>query len=93
MDAVNRSAYKFILFFLALAVVLTLTGCGTKRDYGESDKAPHVMTVVDMTAGYTIYKHDTTGVWYFCVDGSYGRAVCVMVNPDGSPYTGEELPE
>ena len=90
MDAVNRSAYKFILFFLALAVVLTLTGCCTKKDYGEADEAPHVMTVVDMTVGYTIYKHDTTGVWYFCRDGGYGRSVCVMVNPDGSPYTWEE---
>lgn len=72
-----------------MCFVLLLCGCentNTKKCYEE---APHVMTVVDETSGYTIYKHDETGVWYFCRNAGYGKSVCVMVNPDGSPYTGE----
>lgn len=79
------------LILLAVILVLTCTGCNTtKTEYAESEEAPKTMTVVDETLGYTIYKHDTTGVHYFCRDGGYGKAVCVMVNPDGTPYTGTE---
>ena len=82
MEAIKR----LILFFLALAVVLALAGCGTKTAYGSP---PHVMTLVDDDMTYRIYQHDATGVWYL----STVRGLCVMVNPDGSPYIGEELPD
>ena len=73
-------------------IVLLLCGCeATKKNYDDDDAAPHTMTVVDETIGYTIYEHDETGVWYFCRDGGYGRSVVVMVNPDGTPYTGEGI--
>lgn len=80
------------LFAIALCIVVVITmcsGCGTKRAYGDNDAAPHIMTIVDETMGYTVYRHDETGVWYFCRDGGYGRSICVMVNPDGTPYVGE----
>ncbi len=81
---------KKIVVLCLLITLLVCTGCNkTKTAYGDSDNAPKIMTVVDVTSGYTIYKHDETGVHYFCRDGGYGRSVCVMVNPDGSPYTGE----
>lgn len=79
---------KLICIALCVVMVMGLCGCygRTKRDYGE--EAPHVMSIVDVTNGYTIYLHDETGVWYFCRDGGYGKSVCVMLNPDGTPYTG-----
>lgn len=77
------------LLLLVALLVTVCTGCNTtKTEYDDKDNAPKVMTVVDSTAGYTIYKHDETGVHYFCRDGGYGRSVCVMVNADGTPYTG-----
>lgn len=79
-----KTAVVAILFILIASIC---AGCRTKTDYGVDGEAPHVMTVVDTTAGYAIYRHDETGVWYFCRDGGYGKSVCVMVNPDGTPYT------
>lgn len=78
------------LLLLVVIVVMVCAGCiqTTKTEYDSMDDAPMIMTIVDCTTGYTIYKHDETGVHYFCRDGGYGRAVCVMVNADGSPYTG-----
>ena len=77
------------LLLLVTLLVFICTGCNsTKTEYDDPDDAPEMMTVVDSTLGYTIYKHDETGVHYFCRDGGYGRSVCVMVNADGTPYTG-----
>ncbi|MGN0617436.1 MAG: DUF6440 family protein [Ruminiclostridium sp.] len=71
-----------------VCIAFLLGGCNTtKRGY--VGDAPHYMTVVDETDGYTIYEHDETGVWYFCRDGGYGMSVVVMVNPDGTPYIGK----
>lgn len=78
---------RIIVSFLCLVLLAELAGCefrSTKRDYEE---APHVMTIVDKTAGYTIYRHDDTGVWYFCRDAGQGKSVCPMLNNDGTPYT------
>lgn len=78
------------LILLAVILVAVCTGCNnTKTAYDGTENAPKMMTVVDSTDGYAIYKHDETGVYYFCCRAAYGRAVCVMVNADGTPYTGE----
>ena len=81
---------KLIALILLIALVLTCTGCyaPTETEYDTVDESPKMMTVVDCTAGYTIYRHNETGVHYFSRDGGYGKAVCVMINPDGTPYTG-----
>ena len=77
------------LLLLVTLLVTVCVGCGTtKSEYDDPDDAPKMMTIVDGTAGYTIYKHDETGVHYFCRDAGYGKSVCVMVNADGTPYTG-----
>ena len=80
---------KIILLTVLVMAVVFFGGCNqaTKK----SDNSPtHEMTVIDETTGYTIYKHDVTGVYYFCRDGgTYGRSVCVMLNADSTPYTGE----
>ena len=78
----------FVMLMVLVMMVVCLSGCNqtTKKS---NDAPTHEMTVVDETTGYTIYKHDVTGVYYFCRDGgSYGKSVCVMLNPDGTPYTG-----
>lgn len=72
---------------LGISVCLLLAGC-TKKDIDQDAVTTKCMTIVEKTAGYTIYKHDDTGVHYFCRDAGYGKSVCVMVNADGSPYTG-----
>lgn len=78
---------KMILLAVLVMVIACFSGCNSTKKNGTPT---HEMTVVDETIGYTIYKHDVTGVYYFCRDGgSYGRSVCVMLNPDGTPYTGE----
>lgn len=77
------------LLLLVTLLVVVCTGCGaTKTEYDDPDDAPKSMTIVDETMGYAIYRHDETGVHYFCRDGGYGKSVCVMVNADGTPYTG-----
>lgn len=77
------------LVVLGVSVCLIFAGCRTKRDIGPDAVTTKCMTVVDSTYGYTIYRHDETGVHYFSRDGAYGRAVCVMVNQDGTPYVGD----
>jgi hypothetical protein len=77
---------------LFAVMVLACTGC-TKTAYENGESAPKTMTVVDGTAGYTIYRHDPTGVHYFCRDAGSCKSVCVMLNPDGTPYTGAEVLE
>lgn len=77
------------LLLLAVVLALICTGCNsTKKEY--EGEAPKIMMIVDHTDDYAIYRHDQTGVHYFCVRGTYGRGVCVVVNADGTPYTGEK---
>lgn len=92
MNRKNNPWVSLVALMLLLTIlVMTCTGCGnTKKAYADADDAPKTMTIVDSTNGYTIYKHDETGVHYFCRDGGYGKSVCVMVNADGTPYTGAE---
>lgn len=51
------------------------------------------MTIIDKTNNYKIYKHDKTGVCYFCITDKGKMSVCVMLNPDGTPYTGGNTDE
>ena len=90
-ESFMKKFIKISAILCALCIVLTMTGCGsTKKAYADEDDAPKTMTIVDSTNGYTIYRHDETGVHYFCRDAGYGKSVCVMLNPDGTPYTGEK---
>ena len=74
------------LAVLGVSVILLMSGCSTKRDIVPGEVTTNCMTIVDKTGGYGIYKHDETGVHYLVVIGAYGKSVCVMVNPDGTPY-------
>lgn len=77
---------KIILFAVLIMVVACFSGCNSTKKNGTPTRE---MTIIDRTDDYMIYKHDTTGVYYFCVIGSHNKAVCVMLNADGTPYTGE----
>ena len=80
---------KLIAILLTMLITFfVLSGCNPTKSIDDRN-APSEMTVIDKTGGYVIYKHDKTGVCYFCVIGSYSKSVCVMLNPDGTPYTGE----
>lgn len=75
------------IVIIGIVLCMLLSGCAsTKTDYVEGSAPPGYMSVVDQTVGYIIYRHDATGVYYLCVRGSEGRAACVMVNADGTPY-------
>ena len=78
---------KLIAILLTMLITFfVLSGCNqTKQEINK--EIPCQMTIIDKTDGYVIYKHDKTGVCYFCVIGSDGRSACVMLNPDGTPYT------
>ena len=85
----KHNAWVSLVALLLLAVVLIMACAGcTKTEYDDPDDAPKMMTVVDKTVGYCIYRHDETGVYYYSRNAGYGLAVCVMLNADGTPYTG-----
>lgn len=81
---------KIKIILLAVLVLVTVVVCFggcTKR----ADEPTKEMTLIDYRNGdYKIYKHDKTGVYYFAYDGN---GVCVMLNPDGTPYTGGNTDE
>ena len=83
---------RLLTLALASALTVSLCACGTKTDIPKGEEPPHDMTVVDYTSDYTIYRHDKTGVLYFCRDEGYGKSVCVMLSPDGTPYVEEAQP-
>ena len=74
---------------LAMLIVLALCGCNNTKSVDDRN-APSEMTIIDKTNNYKIYKHDKTGVCYFCITDKGKMSVCVMLNPDGTPYTEEE---
>ena len=84
----KRTIVTLLTAGLAMLIVLALGGCNTTKSTDDRN-APSEMTIIDKTDEYVIYKHDKTGVCYFCVIGSYDKAVCVMLNADGTPYTRE----
>lgn len=77
---------------LAMLIVLALGGCNPTKSTDDRN-APSEMTIIDKTDNYKIYKHDKTGVCYFCITNKGKASVCVMLNPDGTPYTGGNTDE
>lgn len=73
---------KAFIILTALALAL-LCGCG----YSEAGHADKVLEFIYLDNGWSIARDTRTGVQYL---RAYKGGVCVMVNPDGTPYTGEE---
>lgn len=78
---------KVFIFLAALALAL-LCGCGYSEASTEQEQTSPVLEVVYRSdlIGWIIVRDTRTGVQYLR-PGNGGA--CVMVNPDGTPYTGE----
>lgn len=71
---------KTIFAFALCLILVAFSGCSeTKQEKGS-------LTEVGGGFNYIIYKHEETGVYYL-KGGS--ASFTVMVNADGTPYTGE----
>lgn len=78
---------KALCFILCIAIVLALCGCGSyNKSRVENDGNDERMSLIYADGFCSIYRDNATGVQYFA-RGNGGT--CVMVNADGSPYTGE----
>jgi len=78
---------KALCFILCIAVVLVLCGCVSyNKSRFENDLNDNRMSLIYADGYCTIYRDNATGVQYF---GKGNGGTCVMVNADGSPYTGE----
>ncbi len=78
---------KIIVALLTILLVFAFCGCENKRDGETSINTIH-MTECYNDCGIRIYRNEETGVYYLG-GSSYRSGWCVMVNADGTPYTGE----
>ena len=76
---------KVICLILCAVMLMALFGCGYSKSV--PDERQERMTVVYTDGFCVIYRDNETGVQYFSRSNA---GSCVMVNADGSPYTGEE---
>lgn len=79
----NVKDYKRLICIALCAVMaLMLIGCAAKAEAKDNDR----LTVIYASGVITILQDNATGVQYISrVQGG----TCVMVNADGTPYTGE----
>ena len=75
---------KKFLLIVTLILALTLSGCN-KYDI-RTESSDYRLTIVYSDGYTTIYKDNNTGVQYI---RSYDAGICVMLNADGTPYTGD----
>lgn len=79
---------KKVFIFLAALALAMLFGCGYSEADTEQEQGPDVIELVYRSdlGGWQIVRDTRTGVQYIRVSRV---GICVMVNPDGTPYTGE----
>lgn len=78
---------KVICLMLCAIMLLALCGCGyNKAGRSETQENDGRMTVIYNDGYCVIYRDNETGVQYFSRPNA---GSCVMVNADGTPYTGE----
>lgn len=75
-----------ICLVLCAALSFVMCGCSFIESSDDTAKNDDRMTVVYSDGWHIIYRDNETGVQYleYCHGGT-----CVMVNPDGTPYTGK----
>lgn len=74
---------KLIVALLTVLLVFAFYGCENTSKNETSLNNIHMTKCYD-NFSICIYRHEETGVYYLGSDGW-----CVMVNADGTPYTGE----
>ena len=78
---------KLIVALLTVLLVFAFCGCENTSDNATNSNKVHMVKYYD-DEFIRIYRHEETGVYY--LGGNSWRAGwCVMVNADGTPYTGE----
>lgn len=85
---------KKIIFVLLFT--LLLTGCGTGVSVAEKhyqDVSPQIVEIGDTRTndGYCYAVDKNTGVVYLEYDGPRRFGITIMLNPDGTPVTAEQL--
>ena len=78
---------KIIVALLTVLLVFAFCGCKNTSDNETSINTIH-MTECYNDCCIRIYRNEETGVYYLG-GSSYRSGWCVMVNADGTPYTGE----
>lgn len=87
MDKIKR------ILIVCAGLVVIAAGC-THADCAEAkteEKTEEGFRLVDVSTLNHIreYEHMETGVHYVVYAGADKGGICVMLNPDGTPYTGE----
>lgn len=77
---------KVLCFILCIVMALALCGCSYNKTAVENQENDNRMSLIYADGFCSIYRDNETGVQYF---GKGNGGVCVMVNADGTPYTGE----
>ena len=76
---------KVLCVILSFFLTVCLSGCNFNTFEQQTEGNDGRMTLIYNDGWALIYKDNETGVQYLRV----GNGVAVMVNTDGTPYTGE----
>ena len=89
---------KKVIAIIAFAMLLMLAGCGegqSIRKYGYSDEieVPDITVLAKDIDPYNYYYlvDNKTGVVYLQFDGFRRAGITVMLNPDGTPVTIDQI--
>ena len=79
---------KTVCVIFCLVMAIMMIGCANTAK-GQTGDEP--FEVILHTKDYEIWKHKETGVCYmwYQTSGSYAGGLTVMLNADGTPYTGK----
>ena len=77
---------KAICLIICIAIALTLCGCRYNKTENDREGNDNRMTIIYNDGFVLIHRDNKTGVQYFSRPGA---GTCVMLNADGTPYTGE----
>ena len=74
------------------AAILALTGCSSVRTQETNVSKPSSdFVVINDNLDYHYLVHEPTGVVYLEYRSGYKQAITVMLNPDGTPITADQL--
>lgn len=82
----NKCIKMVFCLILGVVLVLVLCGCGLNKSHQDKVGNDYRMTVIYDDGWCVIYRDNETGVQYLSRPDA---GTCVMVNADGTPYTGK----
>lgn len=82
---------KFLVSFLIIVLVFILSSCSSGSSEMQQFEKESPFSIVEEGHNYAICKHDKTGVYYIIYKPYWVNrgGISVMLNADGTPYTGE----